>query len=269
MSQTAQHSQGSFQWLTSLSIVIPAFNEEKRLPPTLKAIADFLKECRPLFSEIIVVDDGSSDGTVAAVRSFARGHGTTRLLSNPGNRGKGYSVRHGAMQARGDWVLITDADLSSPIDEVQKLASAAARSESAIAIGSRALDRSLIGVRQQAFREWSGRVFNLYMRLVTGLPFKDTQCGFKLYRADAARFIFSRQTMDGFSFDVEDLYIASKGGFSAVEVPVRWNNADGSTVTGLSGLRSFVDVMRIRRLHRGLSECTESSRQKLTNVVGA
>ena len=226
-------------------MVIPAYNEEKRLPPTLKSVADWLTRAVPTW-EILVVDDGSRDATGALVEAFSAARPNVRLLRNPGNRGKGYSVRHGMLRASCEWVLFTDADLSTPIDEVRKLADATARGQAVVAVGSRAVDRSLVSVHQSAFREFSGRLFNLVMRTATGLPFRDTQCGFKLYRADAAREIFSRQQLDGFSFDVEDLFIAQRLGLPAVEVPVRWANVEGTKVRAMEGLRSFADLLRIR-----------------------
>jgi glycosyltransferase involved in cell wall biosynthesis len=172
------------------------------------------------------------------------------LLRNPGNRGKGYAVRHGILKAAGQWILSTDADLSTPIEEVSKLGAAAAEQNAAIAIGSRGVDRSLVEVHQPLLREYSGRFFNLVVRRVTGLRFRDTQCGFKLYRADAAQQIFSRQKQDGFSFDVEDLVIAQKLGFRAVEVPIRWANAEGTKISLRQGLQSFLDLLQIRWDHR-------------------
>ena len=236
--------------MDSLSIVIPAYNEEGRLPKTLDRILEWLPEQRLKFKEVIVVDDGSRDATAGVVDKYSKPPSPIRLLRNPGNRGKGYAVRHGMLDAEGEWILYTDADLSSPIEELQKLSSAAAAQNAVIAIGSRAVDRSLVAVHQSAFREYSGRFFNLVMRTVTGLPFHDTQCGFKLYRADAAKEVFSRQEQDGFSFDVEDLVIAKKLGLRAVEVPVRWSNVEGTKVTMAQGIRSFTDLLQIRRDHR-------------------
>jgi len=232
--------------LHSLSIVIPAFNEEQRLPDTLDRITGWLAAKSWDQTEILVVDDGSRDGTAKLAESYGRG---VRLLRNPGNRGKGYAVRHGMLEANGEWILYTDADLSAPIEEFDKLCVAAATGKAQAAIGSRALDRSLVKVHQAPFREYSGRFFNLVMRMTTGLPFLDTQCGFKLFRRDAAQAIFSRQKLDGFSFDVEDLYIAKKLGIAVVEAPVRWSNVEGTKVSLLSGLRSFQDLVLIRRLH--------------------
>ncbi len=199
---------------------------------------------------MIVVDDGSRDGTARVVEEFARDNKCLRLVRNPGNRGKGYAVRHGMQEAEGEWILYTDADLSTPITEIDKLCRAAREQDAAVAIGSRAVDRSLVEVHQPAMRELSGRFFNLVMRMVTGLPFRDTQCGFKLYRADAARQIFTRQKQEGFSFDVEDLLIAKKLGVRAVEVPVRWANVEGTKVRLSQGIMSFLDLVKIRMDHR-------------------
>ena len=236
--------------MDSLSIVIPAYNEEKRLPQTLREVLDWLARGNFSFREVIVVDDGSRDGTAGVVEEFARTDANLRLARNLGNRGKGYAVRHGMLEAKGEWTLYTDADLSTPITEIEKLCRAAREQNAAIAIGSRAVDRSLVEVHQPALRELSGRCFNLVMRAVTGLPFRDTQCGFKLYRADAARQIFSRQKQEGFSFDVEDLLIAKKLGVRAVEVPVRWANVEGTKVRLSQGIKSFVDLVQIRMDHR-------------------
>ncbi len=232
--------------MTSLSIIVPAYNEERRLPLTLDKLAGFLAQREWSFLEVVIVDDGSTDSTAALVARFRAAHPEFRLLRNPGNRGKGYSVRHGMLEARGDWRLFTDADLSAPIEELDKLLEAAQQAGAQVAIGSRAVDRSLIGVHQPGFREWAGRFFNLVMRAVTGLPFRDTQCGFKLYGAAAAREIFSRQQLDGFGFDVEDLFVARRLGLRAVEVPVRWNDVAGTKVSTMQGLTAFVDLWRVR-----------------------
>jgi len=223
---------------------VPAYNEAARLPLTLPKLAQFCERHGSV--EVLVVDDGSKDSTAALIREFAVRYPFARLLQNPGNRGKGYSVRHGMQEAQGDWILSTDADLSSPLDEVDKLLVAVEQEEAAAAIGSRALDRALVGVHQAAMREWSGRVFNVVMRAATGLPFRDTQCGFKLFRKDAARVIFSRQRLGGFGFDVEDLLIARIHGFKVVEVPVRWDNVEGTKVSALTGARAFWDLLVVR-----------------------
>lgn len=236
--------------MDSLSIVIPAYNEARRLPQTLDRILEWLKQQTLPFSEIVVVDDGSLDSTPALVEEYVRTHRGVRLLRNPGNRGKGYAVRHGALEATGEWILSTDADLSTPIEEVSKLFDAATKQNADIAIGSRAVDRSLVEIHQPLLREYSGRFFNLMMRAATGLPFRDTQCGFKLFRADAGKRVFWLQKQDGFSFDVEDLVIAAKLGLRVVEVAVHWRNAEGTKVSLSQGLKSFTDLLRIRADHR-------------------
>ena len=193
------------------------------------------------FSEIVVVDDGSRDSTVqVAERAGAR------VLRNPGNRGKGYTVRHGMLEARGDWSLFSDADLSTPIGELERIWSTALHENAQVVFGSRAVDRSLVGVHQPLFRESMGRLFNLLMRLETGLPFRDTQCGFKLFETNAAREIFRRQRLDGFGFDVEVLYIACRLGYRVAEEPVRWNDVAGTKVGIWRGVAAFLDPLKVR-----------------------
>jgi glycosyltransferase involved in cell wall biosynthesis len=226
----------------SISIIIPAYNEEKRLPATLIKIREYLASSRWDFAEVVVVDDGSRDATVKVARESG-----VRVLQNPGNRGKGYTVKHGMLEAKGEWVLYTDADLSAPIGELEKLWNAVSTARAAVAIGSRAVDRSLVGVHQPRAREIVGRIFNRLMRMVTGLPFLDTQCGFKLFEANAARQIFSRQQLDGFGFDVEVLFIAKGLGYKSLEVPVRWDNVEGTKVSLLLGGKAYLDLMRVRR----------------------
>lgn len=238
-----------------LSVVIPAYNEELRLPATLGRVVQYLQGCaegrgRP--AEILVVNDGSRDRTAETTREFARARAgagvSVRLLENPGNRGKGYSVRHGMLEAQGEWALFSDADLSAPIEEWEKLLAAAEAGGYDVAIGSRALDRSLIGVHESVFRENAGRIFNALMRGITGLHFKDTQCGFKLFRLAAAQAIFRRQLLERFGFDVELLYLARKLGFRAVEVPVRWNHSQATRVSMLrDSIDMFLDLWRVRR----------------------
>ncbi len=225
----------------SVSIVIPAFNEEKRLPATLARVNEYLRAEAWNFAEVLVVDDGSSDGTAALAECDG-----ARVLRQPANRGKGAAVRRGMLEARGEWALLTDADLSTPIEEIENLWRAAESSGAAVTIGSRALNRALIGVHQPLARETMGRAFNLVMRAVTGLRFRDTQCGFKLFRADAAREIFRRQRLDGFGFDVEALVIARELGYAAVEIPVRWNDVRGTKVSLLGGFNAFLDLARVR-----------------------
>jgi len=234
----------------SLSIVIPAYNEEKRLPAALERVKLYLgNDAGWAFKEVLIVDDGSRDGTVAIAEDFASRVPYARVLRNPGNRGKGYSVRHGMMEASGEWSLFSDADLSAPIEEVEKLWMAAQTAGAQVAIGSRALDRSLIGTHQPLLRESAGRLFNLAVRAGTGLPFWDTQCGFKLFETRAAREIFRRQQLERFGFDVEVLFIARRLGYTSVEVPVRWNDVAGTKVGTLSGLSAFLDPFRVRMNH--------------------
>jgi len=225
----------------SISIIIPAYNEAQRLPGTMQKVREYLGRSEWEFAEIVVVDDGSRDGTAEAARAAG-----ARVLANPGNRGKGYSVRHGMLEARGEWLLFTDADLSAPIEELDKLWSAVGRERAQVGIGSRAVDRSLVGVRQPFFREAMGRFFNIVMCLITGLSFLDTQCGFKLFEASAAREIFGRQRLEGFGFDVEVLYIARRLGCRTVEVPVRWNDVAGTTVSLWRGMTAFLDPLKVR-----------------------
>lgn len=230
----------------SISIIVPAYNEQARLPETLRRIEDYFRETQWDFHEIIVVDDGSADATVEAAAKFASANPNIRILRNPGNRGKGFSVRHGMLEACGEWRLFSDADLSTPIDELDKLWCAVANGQYEIAIGSRALDRSLIGVHQPGFRETMGRFFNLVMRVATGLAISDTQCGFKLFRADVAQEVFSRQKLERFGFDAEVLYIARRRGYRIAEIPVRWNHVEGSKVGMLTGLHAFGELIEIR-----------------------
>jgi glycosyltransferase involved in cell wall biosynthesis len=230
----------------SISIVIPAYNEEARLPDTLRQIEQYFTTSDWAEHEIIVVDDGSKDGTVKAAQGFAAANENIRVLKNPGNRGKGFSVKHGMLDARLEWCLFTDADLSTPISELDKLVAATRREHTEVAIGSRALDRSLVGVRQSAFREASGRFFNTVMQVAVGLPIKDTQCGFKLFRRDVARAAFARQTLDRWGFDVEVLFIARRLGHKISEVPVRWDNAEGSKLSIWNGATAFWELAKVR-----------------------
>jgi dolichyl-phosphate beta-glucosyltransferase len=230
----------------SISIIIPAYNEQVRLPDTLRRVEQYLQEDDWNFREILVVDDGSTDATADAAMALAETNPHIRVLRNPGNRGKGFAVRHGMLAARGEWRLFSDADLSTPIEELDKLWCAVAKGEDEIAIGSRALDRSLIGVHQPGYRETMGRFFNVVMRAATGLRISDTQCGFKLFRGDVAEQVFSRQTLERFGFDAEVLYIASGRGCGIAEVPVRWNHVEGSKVGMLSGLHAFGELAAIR-----------------------
>jgi glycosyltransferase involved in cell wall biosynthesis len=227
-----------------LSIIIPAFNEERRLPRALERIRDYLA-AKQLDAEVIVVDDGSADRTAQVVEEWHAQMPGLRLLSNGRNRGKGFSVRHGVLEARGRLALFTDADLSAPIEEAEKLLDALRHFD--VAIGSRAVDRSLIEVHQSRFREVAGICFNWLVRLVTGLPFVDTQCGFKAFRRERARIVFEQQRTEGFGFDPEILFLARRHGLKAVEIPVRWAHDPHTKVNVLrDSLRMFAELFLIR-----------------------
>ena len=225
----------------SLSVVIPAFNEEKRLPETLAAIVSFLRSRKESF-EVVVVDDGSTDRTADLARQAGP---EVRVLQNPGNRGKGYSVRNGMLNAKGDWRLMSDADLSTPIEELDSLR-AAVTDGAEIAIASRAVAGAKLEKRQSIARESSGRFFNLIVRLLHLPGIKDTQCGFKLFSAKAAEAAFHDSRLDGFAFDVEALVLARRAGFRIREVPVIWRNDEQSRVSFGRGLAAFVDLFRLR-----------------------
>jgi dolichyl-phosphate beta-glucosyltransferase len=227
-----------------LSIVIPSFNEELRLPVTLSEISAYIRASKRE-TEVIVVDDGSTDRTADVAKSFQGEIQRLRVVANNKNRGKGYSVRHGMMEARGRIVLFTDADLSAPIDETDKLLAALADHD--VAIGSRALNRSLISVHQSVFREYAGIIFNFIVRAILRLPFVDTQCGFKAFRRERCRVIFQQQRIERFGFDPELLYLARHHGLSAVEIPVRWAHSPATKVSMLrDSLQMFLDVFIIR-----------------------
>ena len=216
--------------LPPFSVVIPCFNEAGRIGETLRLTLDYLIANAPE-SELIVVNDGSTDANAAIARERLKDAGIeTRLLENFPNRGKGAAVRSGLLTARKPIGLFFDADLSTPLGETPKLIEPIAKGEVDIAFGSRALDRGLIGIHQPWQREQAGRVFNLLVRLATGLPFWDTQCGFKAFRLDVCRPILEAARLDGFAFDVELLYLAQHAGLRIREIPVRWNHAEGSKV---------------------------------------
>ena len=227
-----------------LSIVIPAYNEERRLPETLRRVRAYL-EARRADAEVIVVDDGSRDGTAALLEARRGEFPGLRLVSNGVNRGKGYSVRHGMLEARGRIVLFTDADLSAPIEEADKLLAAMRHHE--VAIGSRGVDRGLIEVHQSPLRELAGIVFNFLVRAITGLRFVDTQCGFKAFLREPSRIIFEQQRIERFGFDPEILFLAKRHGLRAVEIPVRWAHDPQTKVNMVrDSLRMFGEVLSIR-----------------------
>src|SRR5829696_2924874 len=236
----------------SLSVIIPAYNEAARLGKTLRAVVDYLRQSAP-DAEVIVVDDGSSDETAPLARQVFNESRDLRtaVLSYKSNLGKGRAVRLGLLAARGDVALFSDADLSTPISEAPKLIEPILRGQCDVAFGSRALDRGLIGVHQPWRREQGGRVFNLVVRLATGLPFWDTQCGFKAFRMTVCRPLIEAATVDRFGFDVELIFLAYLAELSLREIPVRWDHNEGSKVSVLrdSG-RMFNEVRLIRRQAR-------------------
>jgi glycosyltransferase involved in cell wall biosynthesis len=235
-----------------LSIVIPAYNEATRLGGTLDAVADYMLQNYPQ-GEVIVVDDGSSDDTADLARaSFAKARPLrTSVISYKSNLGKGRAVRLGLLAARGDVALFSDADLSTPITETPKLIDPILKNECDVTFGSRALDRSLIGVHQSWRREQGGRVFNLFVRLATGLPFWDTQCGFKAFKMSACRPLVEAATVDRFGFDVELLYLAHRAGLRLREVPVRWDHNEGSKISLASdSFKMLSEVGLIRQQDR-------------------
>jgi dolichyl-phosphate beta-glucosyltransferase len=231
-----------------LSIIIPAYNEEARLPRALALIRDYVAARGLGVSqvEIIVVDDGSTDATARVAAEWSRQLPFLRLVSNGENRGKGFSVRHGMLEARGRISLFTDADLSAPIEEADKLF-AALKAGHDIAIGSRALDRSLISSHQSRMREIAGMIFNGFVRIFTGLPFHDTQCGFKVFVAQRSRIVFEQQRIERFGFDPEVLFLAKRHGLRTVEIPVRWAHDPATKVHVLrDSVLMFTDLVRIR-----------------------
>jgi glycosyltransferase involved in cell wall biosynthesis len=227
------------------SIVIPAFNESARIPATLGAVVACVRE-RGWDAEVIVVNDGSVDGTAAAVREFAAAAAEVRLIENPGNRGKGYSVRHGILEARGEVVMFTDADLSAPMEEAERLFAAIAGGAD-IAIGSRWLERGRQTHRQPLYRQFFGRCFNAVTRMVMGLPFADTQCGFKAFTREAAQTVFRLQTIERWGFDPEILFIALKRGYRIEEVPVSWAHDERTRMSYLKdGVQMLKEIAIIR-----------------------
>ncbi|HKZ01748.1 MAG TPA: dolichyl-phosphate beta-glucosyltransferase [Pyrinomonadaceae bacterium] len=238
-----------------LSIVIPAYNESVRLGKTLPQILDYLNKNIP-GAELIVVDDGSSDDTAATAHAVLEQSGSTMtsVISYRSNLGKGRAVRLGLLASRADIALFSDADLSTPITEIPKLVEPIEKGLYDLTFGSRALDRSLIGVHQSWKREQGGRVFNLAVRLATRLPFWDTQCGFKAFRMSVCRPIVQAATVDRFGFDVELLYVAHRAGLRLKEIPVRWDHYEGSKVSlAVDSLKMLGEVGLIRQqARRGL-----------------
>ena len=227
------------------SLILPAYNESERIAATLDRILAHVAE-RNWKAEVMVVNDGSTDATAEIVCRYIVAHPMVRLLENPGNRGKGYSVRNGMLHGRGDVLLFSDADLSSPISESDKLFAAIAEGTD-IAIGSRWLNSELQIKRQPLYRQVFGRIFNLVLRLILRLNFKDTQCGFKAFTSRAARTLFPLQKIERWGFDPELLYLARKMRFSVREVPIAWSHREGTRINPLrDGIRMFGEVLKIR-----------------------
>jgi glycosyltransferase involved in cell wall biosynthesis len=237
-----EHSPTDFS--PQYSIVIPAFNEAARIESTLQKIIAYIT-AKQWDAEIIVVNDGSDDGTVEIVEKYARTHRRLRLISNPGNRGKGYSVRNGMLHATGKLALFSDADLSSPIGEAEKLFDAIGQGAD-IAIGSRWLQVKLQRKRQPLYRQLFGRAFNRLLRTMLALPFKDTQCGFKAFTRKSIDAIFPLQKVERWGFDPELLFLAKRFGFTIAEVPVAWSHREGTRINPLSdGPRMVFEMMTV------------------------
>jgi dolichyl-phosphate beta-glucosyltransferase len=227
------------------SIIIPAYNESARVGATLDKVLAYVTK-RGWDAEIIAVDDGSRDHTADIVRSREEKNPRLRLLQNPGNRGKGYSVRNGMLHAQGETLLFSDADLSAPIEEAEKLFAAIANGAD-VAIGSRWLRSDLQTERQPLYRQLFGRIFNLALRITLGLNIRDTQCGFKAFTRRAAKTIFPMQTVERWGFDPELLYLAREFGFKVVEVPVEWAHSEGTRISALrDGPQMFLEMLKIR-----------------------
>jgi dolichyl-phosphate beta-glucosyltransferase len=227
------------------SLVIPAYNESARIGATLDRVLAHIA-AREWDAEVIVVNDGSRDDTAEIIRSYELRHPSVRVLENPGNRGKGYSVRNGMLHASGDVLLFSDADLSSPIEEADKLL-AAIRDGADVAIGSRWLESDLQTERQPILRQIVGRVYNILLRIILGFRFKDTQCGLKAFTREAAERIFPRQQIERWGFDPELLFLARRFGFNIAEIPVEWAHDDRSKINPLAdGVQMFVEMLTIR-----------------------
>jgi glycosyltransferase involved in cell wall biosynthesis len=233
----------------ALAVIVPAFNEQRRLTDNLLTLLSYLQTFRPN-AELIVVDDGSTDSTAeVAEKLFARRSDVAaRVLRFPQNHGKGHAVRAGLLATEAPIALFSDADLSTPITELPKLVGPIEAGEYDLTLGSRALDRGLIGHRQPWRREQGGKVFNAIVRLTTGLPFADTQCGFKAFRMEVARPIIQQAQIEGFGFDVELLFLAQRAGLRMLEVPVHWDHNEGSKVHIVrDSLRMLQEVVSLRR----------------------
>ncbi len=232
------------------SVIVPAYNEAGRLNQSLDRILEFMEQWGYPF-EVIVVDDGSTDSTASIVEEKKKNHKELRLIRLPSNQGKGYAVKMGVLQANGKYILFSDADLSTPIEELPNLFHWIEKGYD-IAIASRAFRGAKLEVRQPFHREFMGRVFNLFVRVFLLPDIHDTQCGFKLFRREVAKEVFRRQRLKGFSFDFEVLYIGRKLGYKIKEVPVRWRHSPGSKVKVLkNGFSSLLDIFKTRWRGKG------------------
>lgn len=242
-SETGSHGPGAETLnppVLTISVVVPAYNEARRIGPSIEHILRFLKG-HDLAAEVILVDDGSDDETSDIAGSFP-----LRIIANEVNRGKGFSVRRGVLEAKGTWVLVTDADLSAPIEELDHML-AVAQEGADVVIGSRAVNRTKIAVHQSRFREVGGIFYNWMVQLILGLRIKDTQCGFKLFHREKIRSVFEKQSIHGFGFDSEILFLATRKGLVVREIPVAWSHNPGSKVRVLpDGIEMFLDLARIR-----------------------
>ncbi len=246
------------------SVVVPAYNEAQRILPSLDRIVAYMEQHHPDF-EVLVVDDGSTDGTAEVIRRRFGEHPRLRIVSYGANRGKGYAVRYGARQAAGDLILFSDADLSTPIEDMEKMRPLIQQGYDVV-IGSRAHSNAEIRLHQPLYREIAGKLFNLFVRLVVGGRFRDTQCGFKLFRRDAVVPLLDHLEVDRWAFDVELIAIAMASGLRVGEVPVVWTNSPTSTVGLWQGAQAYADLLRIRqranRLRAAAASGTTPSRKE-------
>ena len=245
-----QHKETSN--LPELSIIIPAYNEEFRLPPNLINIIDYF-DAKKIFYEVIIVDDGSKDNTSKFVKKISRICPQVKLIILPRNYGKGHAVRTGMLNANGKMMLLADADGATPINEFAKLEKAINEC-SDIALGSRAIHSEETSVKAHLLRKVMGRIFNFFVKNILLSGFADTQCGFKLFTCPVAKFLFSHQTANQFSFDIEILYIAKKAGLKISEIPINWSNVTGSKVNIVTdSIKMFIDIFRFRIMHNSVT----------------
>jgi dolichyl-phosphate beta-glucosyltransferase len=232
-----------------LSLIIPAYNEADRLPGTIQRIQAHSRSWKFPFETIIVVEP-SEDRTLALAENAAKSWADLKVLTHHEKRGKGFAVRSGMQRARGDLIFFTDADLSTSLEDLDTAIALFTDDRSIdLIVGNRMHPESQILQRQNASRERMGKIFNRIVQTLTGLRIRDTQCGFKGFRSRAAKEIFGRQRIDGFSFDVEVLLLAQAMGFTIAELPVRWTNSEASHVNPISdSARMFFDVVRVRKL---------------------